>query len=121
MDILVHTFRDYRGIKKRLSAIRSSQQGTSLHVSANDHASDEIQSLADGPHLSNAGSDGLQQSDDLGLQRLSSHQREGERDGPNLIGRAQSIAVGKGTKTTNFTTTRGKSYGSTSTFVLHSG
>lgn len=110
---LSRTSRDYRGIKKRITAIRNAQQGTSFHVSNDDDPSDDIQSLPDAPRPSDVDSEGLRRSEDLSFRNIPSHGRDHPGDVQSQASGAQSVAAsrpGRGTHaSTSFKATRGKS------------
>ncbi|KAF8201829.1 EXS family protein/ERD1/XPR1/SYG1 family protein [Pholiota molesta] len=86
---------DYRGLKKRITAIRKAQQGLSFYASSSD-SPDEPPSPPDAPQASNADSEEFERSIDLALERVASQEKDsGRGDAPSERGNPRSIASGR--------------------------
>ncbi|KAF9482763.1 SPX-domain-containing protein [Pholiota conissans] len=104
---------DYRGLKKRITAIRKAQHGLSFHVSSD--SPDDLPSPPDAPQPSDVDSEEFERSVDLALERVTSGGKEsGRGDAPSASGNPKSIASGgrRSIGMSSFKPTRGKSFSS---------
>lgn len=112
--------RDYRGLKKRITAIRKAQQGLSFYVSSSD-SPDEPPSPPDAPQASIVDSEEFERSIDLALERVASQGKDsGRGDAPSERGNPVSIVSGRRRGSlgiSSFKAVRGKRFSSMSAFL----